>query len=184
MLGARGQQPARSLGTRSARRALSTRDFEAQHGAAAFREQAREWLGLGAAALATATVALGLGLEEGRRQAPAECKASRSRNIHDFYVIVEKPIGAGGFGVVSRPSQRQQFGERAFLAWESESVAGAILTILRPSVVGFFAWPFQVCVGSHRETGETVAIKQLPKKSVRQNKVGLGGRRQEVLSLV
>lgn len=29
----------------------------------------------------------------------------------------------------------------------------------------------QVCVGSHRETGETVAIKQMPKRSVRQAKV-------------
>ena len=40
---------------------------------------------------------------------------------------MEKPIGAGGFGVV--------------------------------------------CVGSHRETSEIVAIKQLPKKSIREHKV-------------
>lgn len=55
----------------------------------------------------------------------AECKAIR--NIHDFYKMVEKPIGAGGFGVV--------------------------------------------CVGAHRETGETVAIKQMPKKAVKEWKV-------------
>ncbi len=56
---------------------------------------------------------------------PCECKALR--HIHDFYKIVEKPIGAGGFGVV--------------------------------------------CVGAHRETGETVAIKQVPKKVVKEWKV-------------
>jgi hypothetical protein len=58
---------------------------------------------------------------------PEACECKALRHIHDFYKIVEKPIGAGGFGVV--------------------------------------------CVGAHRETGETVAIKQMPKKAVKEWKV-------------
>jgi len=60
--------------------------------------------------------------DEGRS---SQCVAPR--NIHDFYKIVEKPIGTGGFGAVF--------------------------------------------TGIHRETGEVVAIKQLPKRSVRPRKV-------------
>ena len=50
-----------------------------------------------------------------------------NRDIRDFYNIVEKPVGAGGFGVVS--------------------------------------------TGVHRETGEKVAIKQLPRRLVSRSKV-------------
>lgn len=42
-------------------------------------------------------------------ESEAGCKASRTRNIHDHYRIIEKPIGSGGFGVVS--SSQPQFNE-------------------------------------------------------------------------
>lgn len=41
---------------------------------------------------------VGLDLLQGRDRFESGCNA---RNIQDFYKIVEKPIGAGGFGVVS-----------------------------------------------------------------------------------
>lgn len=56
----------------------------------------RDGSAAGAAALIGAMAAMNLSEGGGA----AECKAPR-RNIHDFYKIVEKPIGSGGFGVVS-----------------------------------------------------------------------------------
>jgi serine/threonine protein kinase len=109
--------------------------------------------GLGGSALAGAAVALSVMAAETRE--PGECKATRK--INDFYRMVEKPIGSGGFGVVSPNFQTLW---RGFFL----SRAGGVLMCPAGRLV-------QVCVGSHRETGEFVAIKQLPKKNVRQHKV-------------
>jgi hypothetical protein len=49
-------------------------------------------------------VALWASQQQEQRPGVAECKFSRSRNIHDHYRIIEKPIGSGGFGVVSAAS--------------------------------------------------------------------------------
>ena len=91
--------------------------------------------------------------------------------IHDFYKIVEKPIGAGTCPITTHPPTHPPTDSFIYSSTHPHThpfIHPLTHPLLSNQIQGGFG---VVCVGSHRETGETVAIKQLPKKTIREKKV-------------